>query len=158
MTRALAWAMAVIGGLGILVLVLVIGGLGPPGPVPIPTYSAPQVPTAQAPPVAAPSPPLIVPTRDSGNYTVFCAENWTKRDVLDNEMYRYCLKHENEGYDNLVSEINANISCRRSHDPRRARTGQTGGLAGDRIDEYHVALFPISLRGSGNSPRPTTAI
>jgi hypothetical protein len=111
MTRTLAWAMAVIGGLGTLVLVLFIAGLGQPGPVPISTPSAPQVAvasTAQAPLVAAPPPPLIVPTRESGNYTSLCVEQWTKRGVLDNEMYRYCVAKENEGYAQLVAEINAN--------------------------------------------------
>ena len=42
-----------------------------------------------------------IPTQASGNYTAYCQEQWTKRGVLDQSMYNYCVGKDIEGYQNL---------------------------------------------------------
>jgi hypothetical protein len=42
-----------------------------------------------------------IPTQASGNYSAHCKEEWTKRGVLDQGMYNYCMQQEIEGYKNL---------------------------------------------------------
>ena len=42
-----------------------------------------------------------IPSYDSGQPSEHCKEQWTKRGVLDNRMYEYCMKKQFEGYANL---------------------------------------------------------
>lgn len=42
-----------------------------------------------------------IPTQSSGNYSAYCQEEWTKRGVLDQSMFNYCMKQQVEGYQNL---------------------------------------------------------
>lgn len=44
-----------------------------------------------------------LPSEASGNAAAHCKEEWTKRGVLDTNMYNYCMNQEHEGYLNLVS-------------------------------------------------------
>ena len=44
-----------------------------------------------------------IPSLESGNIGAHCSEEWTKRGVLDQGMYQYCMKTEREGYANLKS-------------------------------------------------------
>ncbi|WP_156471300.1 hypothetical protein [Polynucleobacter sinensis] len=43
-----------------------------------------------------------IPSQASGNYSAYCREEWTKRGVLDQNMFNYCMKIETEGYQNLT--------------------------------------------------------
>ncbi len=38
------------------------------------------------------------PTQESGNYSQYCKEEWTKRGKLDRDMYDYCVQQEQDGY------------------------------------------------------------
>lgn len=49
---------------------------------------------------------LVLPSWESGNYSQYCSEQWTKRGVLNEEMYRYCLQNQKDGYDQLTFEVN----------------------------------------------------
>lgn len=49
---------------------------------------------------------LNLPTEASANADSYCKEEWTKRGVLDERMYRYCREQESEGYRDLVSLAN----------------------------------------------------
>jgi len=53
-------------------------------------------------PVLCLSQQLIIPSAVSGNYKNYCAEQWTKRGVLDESMFNYCMSKEREGHQNLV--------------------------------------------------------
>lgn len=44
-----------------------------------------------------------IPSLESGNTGAHCSEQWTKRGVLDQSMYQFCMKGEREGYANLKS-------------------------------------------------------
>jgi hypothetical protein len=44
-----------------------------------------------------------IPSLESGNIGAYCSEQWTKRGVLDQSMYQFCMKLEREGYANLKS-------------------------------------------------------
>ena len=50
----------------------------------------------------------VLPSRESGNYSMFCSEEWTKRGVLDRQMFGYCIRQQNEGYEKLTFETNQN--------------------------------------------------
>lgn len=49
---------------------------------------------------------LNIPSEDSGNHRAHCSEEWTKRGVLDQSMFDYCMRKEAEGYRSLVSLAN----------------------------------------------------
>lgn len=51
------------------------------------------------------TPQVGFPSEQSGNYSEHCAGKWTKRGVLDHEMYAYCMRQEAEGHDDAVSLI-----------------------------------------------------
>jgi hypothetical protein len=38
-----------------------------------------------------------LPNPESGNYSQFCTEKWTKRGVLDSQMFDYCMRRQIEG-------------------------------------------------------------
>ena len=59
-------------------------------------------PTPQA---ASSGSQITIPTRESGNYDKYCAAEWTKLGKLDQQMFDYCVKQENEGYKELVSNV-----------------------------------------------------
>lgn len=44
-----------------------------------------------------------IPSLESGNIGAHCSEQWTKRGVLDQSMYQFCMKKEREGYADLKS-------------------------------------------------------
>ncbi len=46
-----------------------------------------------------------IPSLKSGNVNVHCSEEWTKRGVLDQSMYQYCMQTQREGYENLKSLV-----------------------------------------------------
>jgi hypothetical protein len=50
-------------------------------------------------------PEALVPSMESGNYSVHCSEEWTKRGVLDQRMYDYCVRRDQEAYAALTSEV-----------------------------------------------------
>ena len=35
-----------------------------------------------------------IPTQESGNYSAFCKEEWSKRGILDQQMYNYCINFD----------------------------------------------------------------
>lgn len=43
-----------------------------------------------------------LPSWESGQPEQHCKSEWTKRGVLDQSMYDFCMRMEREGYDNLV--------------------------------------------------------
>lgn len=45
---------------------------------------------------------LNLPTEASGNPSAFCKEEWSKRGILDTNMYNYCMNLQHEGYLNFV--------------------------------------------------------
>jgi hypothetical protein len=45
-----------------------------------------------------------IPSLESGNIGAYCSEQWTKRGVLDQSMYQFCMKLEREGYANLKTK------------------------------------------------------
>lgn len=47
---------------------------------------------------------IVLPSRESGNYSASCTEEWTKRGVLDQDMYAYCMRHLNDAYNKLATE------------------------------------------------------
>ncbi len=49
---------------------------------------------------------LNIPSMESGNHRAHCTEEWTKRGVLDQSMFNYCMGKEAEGYRNLVALAN----------------------------------------------------
>lgn len=49
---------------------------------------------------------LNIPSLESGNHRAHCAEEWTKRGVLDQGMFNYCMNKESKGYHNLVTLAN----------------------------------------------------
>src|SRR5689334_20473872 len=68
-----------------------------------PTHAG-DLPTSEKPPFhpsEAQNARPNLPTRESGHYSVYCAEEWTKRGVLNQEMYAYCEEQQNEAYDAL---------------------------------------------------------
>lgn len=46
-----------------------------------------------------------IPSLKSGNINVLCNEEWTKRGVLDQNMYQFCMKTQREGYESLKSLV-----------------------------------------------------
>jgi hypothetical protein len=48
----------------------------------------------------------LMPAEDIAGAKTLCANEWTKRGVLDQEMYHYCLSNKHEGYKKLQSEVN----------------------------------------------------
>lgn len=44
-----------------------------------------------------------IPSLESGNIGAHCSEEWTKRGVLDQGMYQFCMKKERDGYAELKS-------------------------------------------------------
>lgn len=38
------------------------------------------------------------PTMESGQYQIGCEADWTKKGVLDQEMFNYCVNNKKEGY------------------------------------------------------------
>jgi hypothetical protein len=54
-------------------------------------------PAATAPPKAPPGHQAKLPTPESGNYQQLCTEKWTKRGVLDSEMFNSCIRDMVEG-------------------------------------------------------------
>jgi len=47
-----------------------------------------------------------IPTQASGNYAPYCQDEWSKRGVLDQRMYNFCMSKEAEGYQKLVVLVN----------------------------------------------------
>ena len=37
---------------------------------------------------------LNIPSQESGNHRAHCTEEWTKRGVLDRDMFNYCMSKE----------------------------------------------------------------
>jgi hypothetical protein len=102
MTRTLSWVMAIVGAITVLLAILILSASPPRAPLPAATGSSATEPERVGMTAAA---KLIIPTRGSGNYSSHCTEEWTKRGVLNNEMYRYCIEQEESGYDKLISEL-----------------------------------------------------
>jgi hypothetical protein len=44
-----------------------------------------------------------IPSKEGAKSEEFCTEKWTKRGQLDASRYRFCLRQESEGYEELVS-------------------------------------------------------
>jgi hypothetical protein len=50
-----------------------------------------------------------LPTPESGNYSQFCTEKWTKRGALDIQMFNYCMGRQAEG-DRTLADLAAKHS------------------------------------------------
>jgi hypothetical protein len=49
---------------------------------------------------------VVVPPEAIDQYKAHCAEEWTKRGVLNAEMFDYCVSQEQDGYAKMVEVIN----------------------------------------------------
>jgi hypothetical protein len=47
-----------------------------------------------------------VPSMESGNYSKLCKDEWTKRGELDQRMFDYCVRSQQNGYAELVTLAN----------------------------------------------------
>jgi hypothetical protein len=47
---------------------------------------------------------IDIPSEESGQHAALCREQWTKRGVLDDRMYTYCVNQEHEGYLRLLDQ------------------------------------------------------
>jgi hypothetical protein len=47
---------------------------------------------------------IRLPSMESGNYAAHCSDEWTKRGVLNREMFDYCVQRDRDGYGTLVAE------------------------------------------------------
>jgi hypothetical protein len=47
---------------------------------------------------------IHIPSEESGQHAALCQEKWTKRGVLDDEMYNYCVNQEHESYLSLLEQ------------------------------------------------------
>jgi hypothetical protein len=53
---------------------------------------------------------LRLPTPQSGNYSQFCSEKWTKRGILDAGMFDYCMSGQAKADDTLADLASKNAS------------------------------------------------
>jgi hypothetical protein len=109
--------------LGVLCLGF-IGQIVSPSSAPSKTASAAADPKADT--VTAPTPtteralptlmrgaaasPTVVPAEDVEGHKTLCTDKWTKRGVLDNEMFTYCMNQMHKGYLNLQTEVAQNAT------------------------------------------------
>ena len=45
------------------------------------------------------------PSMESGQYKIACEAEWTKKGVLDRDMFNYCVNNKKEGYDEALRLI-----------------------------------------------------
>ena len=45
------------------------------------------------------------PSMESGQYKIACEAEWTKKGVLDRDMFNYCVNNKKEGYDKALRLI-----------------------------------------------------
>jgi TPR repeat protein len=62
-------------------------------------------------PSATSSTTLTLPPEDKDMQDAYCKKHWTKRDVLDEQMYRYCMTEQDIGYYKLMKLAKANSSA-----------------------------------------------
>lgn len=49
---------------------------------------------------------LKIPSQASGNHQTLCTGEWTKRGVLDQNMFSFCMRRQTDGYLSLVNLAN----------------------------------------------------
>jgi hypothetical protein len=49
---------------------------------------------------------VSIPNEASARHEEYCKEKWSKRGVIDSEMYSFCVQQEHEGYLNLINLAN----------------------------------------------------
>jgi hypothetical protein len=77
-----------------------------PKPTPKPAAVAQISPPRVNPAITISANAITLPSPESGNYQQLCSEQWTKRGILDVEMFNYCMGNQREGDSTLAHLAN----------------------------------------------------